>query len=40
MAEMWNMDSVEYLILEIKMLNKYGFRIRLYDTGIRRMQNR
>ncbi len=32
----WN-DCTDYLFLEIRVLRKWGFRIRLYDTAQRRM---
>ena len=33
----WN-DSTDYLYLEIRVLRKWGFRVRLYDTAMRRME--
>lgn len=36
--EVWHQDHTEYLILEIRVLRKWGFRIRLYDTALRQMQ--
>lgn len=35
----WHQDSIDYLILEIRLLRKWGFRLRLYDTGIRRIEH-
>lgn len=32
----WN-DCTDYLILDIRLLRKWGFRVRLYDTAMRRM---
>ncbi len=31
----WSADATDYLFLEIRLLEKWGFRIRLYDTEIR-----
>lgn len=33
----WN-DCKDYLYLEIRVLRTWGFRIRLYDTAMRRME--
>lgn len=33
----WN-DCTDYLYLEIRVLRKWGFRVRLYDTAMRRME--
>lgn len=33
-----NFDSIEYLALQVTTVHKWGFKIRLYDTGIRRME--
>lgn len=30
----WN-DSRDYLFLEVRLLRKWGFRVRLYDTAMR-----
>jgi hypothetical protein len=30
------MDAFEYLIVEFRLLRKWGFRLRLYDTAERR----
>lgn len=38
MCELLNCDAIEYLFLEFRVLRKWGFRVRLYDTGIRRME--
>lgn len=34
----WNQDAREYLILEFRILRKWGLRFRLYDTGMRMFQ--
>ena len=33
-----NCDAVEYLSLGVTFFHKWGFRIRLYDTGLRQLQ--
>ena len=33
----WN-DCTDYLYLEIRVLRKWGFRVRLYDTAMRRAE--
>ena len=33
----WN-DSTDYLYLEFSVLRKWGFRLRLYDTAMRRIE--
>lgn len=37
--EQWHMDAVDYLILEVRLLRKWGFRFRLYDTAMRRTEH-
>lgn len=36
--ENWNSYSTDYLIVEGRVLRKWGFRFRLYDTAMRRME--
>ena len=36
----WNTDCKEYVVLEFRVLRKWGFRIRLYDTGMRMMERK
>lgn len=36
----WNMDCRDYVILEFRVLRKWGLRFRLYDTGMRMMQRK
>jgi hypothetical protein len=31
----WHSDCRDYVILDCRILRKWGFRFRLYDTGIR-----
>jgi hypothetical protein len=31
----WDTDCRDYVILEFRILRKWGFRLRLYDTGMR-----
>lgn len=40
MSRQVNMDAVLYLSLRITLLHKWGFHVRLYDTGLRQMENR
>jgi hypothetical protein len=36
--EAWHNDCVDYLILEFRLLRKWGFRLRLYDTAMRKTE--
>jgi hypothetical protein len=33
-------DVIEYVLLDVRVFRKWGFRIRLYDTWVRRMEAR
>ena len=36
--EQWHQDARDYLVLQVRILRRWGFRIRLYDTAIRSME--
>lgn len=36
----WHIDCREYVILEFRILRKWGFRVRLYETGLRIAERR
>ena len=36
----WHTDCKEYVVLEFRILRKWAFRVRLYDTGMRMMERK
>ena len=35
--EQFNFDGIDYMIVEVRILRKWGFRFCLYDTSMRRI---
>lgn len=36
----WHSDCMEYVVLEFRILRKWGFRLRLWDTSIRMFERK